>query len=78
FRQNYGQRAATALGGLAALPRYEAMYFGARGSDGLSGFDSSKGWKLTFTAADMPPVDSFWSLSLYRRTAEGQHYFVYN
>lgn len=78
FRQNYGQRAATALGGLAALPRYEAMYFGARGSDALSGFDSSKGWKLTFTAADMPPVDSFWSLSLYRRTAEGQHYFVDN
>jgi hypothetical protein len=26
----------------------------------------------------MPPVDSFWSLSLYRRTAEGQHYFVDN
>lgn len=77
FRQNYGQRAATALGGLAALPRYEAMYFGTRGPDGI-GFDSSKGWKLTFGAADMPPVDSFWSLSLYRRTAEGQHYFVDN
>lgn len=78
FRQNYIQRAATALGGLAALPRSEAMYFSARGPDGLVGFDSAKNWKLTFAANDLPPVDSFWSLSLYRRTAEGQLYFVDN
>ena len=76
--QSYAQRAVTAIGGLAALPRSEAMYFSARGPDGLTGFDSSDNWKLTFTAAELPPVDAFWSLSLYRMTAEGQLYFVDN
>lgn len=78
FGQNYGQRASTALGGLAALPRAEAMYFSARGPDGLTGFDGAKNRKLTFGPDDQPPVESFWSLTLYRRTAEGQAYFVDN
>jgi hypothetical protein len=77
FGQNYNQRAATALGGLAALPRYEAMYFTARGPNG-TGYDSSRNWRLTFGKGELPPVESFWSLSLYRVTEDGQSYFAEN
>lgn len=78
YNQNYLQRASVAVGGLGALPRQEAIYFSARGSDGAHGFDSAKNWKLTFTGADLPPVDSFWSLSLYWRTPDGQSFFAKN
>ena len=78
YHQNYIQRAATALGGLAALPRQEAMYFSSRGPDGVSGYDSAKRWKLTFPASKPLPIESFWSLSMYRKTSEGQLYFADN
>jgi hypothetical protein len=78
YNQNYLQRASVAIGGLGALPRQEAIYFSARGPGGAAGFDSARNWKLTFTGADLPPVDSFWSLSLYWRTADGQSYFAKN
>jgi hypothetical protein len=77
FGQDYVYRAAVALGGLAALPRVEAMYLRAGGPDGR-GFDSSKSWRLTFSAEQLPPVDSFWSLSMYRLTPEGQLFFAEN
>ena len=78
YNQNYMHRASVAIGGLGALPRQEAIYFGARGSDGFTGFDSAKNWKLTFAASELPPVDSFWSLSLYWRTPDGQLFFAKN
>jgi hypothetical protein len=78
FGQKYNQRAATALGGLAALPRAEAMYFPQEVLMAWTGFDGAKGWRLTFSKDELPPVDSFWSLSLYRLTAEGQSHFVQN
>src|SRR5215468_10005016 len=77
FAQDYTYRAAVAIGGLGALPRLEAIYLRAAGADGR-GFDSSKSWELTFTADQLPPVDSFWSLSMYRQTADGQLFFTEN
>jgi len=77
FGQDYDYRAAVAIGGLAALPRVEAMYLRGAGADGR-GFDSSQSWKLTFAADQLPPVDAFWSLSMYRITADGQLFFAEN
>lgn len=77
FAQDYTYRAAVAIGGLGALPRLEAIYLRAAGADGR-GFDSSKSWELTFAADQLPPVDSFWSLSMYRQTADGQLFFTEN
>jgi hypothetical protein len=77
FGQDYDYRAAVAIGGLAALPRVEAMYLRASGPDGR-GFDSSKSWKLAFTPDQLPPVDSFWSLSMYRLMPDGGLYFIEN
>ena len=77
FGEDYDYRAAVALGGLAALPRVEAMYLRSGGADGR-GFEGSQSWKLTFPADQLPPVDSFWSLSMYRITADGQLFFAEN
>jgi hypothetical protein len=77
FGQDYDFRAAVAIGGLAALPRVEAMYLRAMGPNG-QGFDSAKSWKLTFAKDQLPPVDSFWSLAMYRVMSDGSLYFAEN
>ena len=77
FGQDYGYRAAVAIGGLAALPRLEAIYLRTAAPDGR-GFDSSKAWSLSFAADQLPPVDSFWSLSMYHLTADSQLLFSDN
>jgi hypothetical protein len=77
FGQDYDYRAAVALGGLAALPRAEAMYLRGSGEDGR-GLDSGRSWRITFPADQLPPVHSFWSLSMYRVTPENQLFFAPN
>jgi hypothetical protein len=77
FGQSYSYRAAVALGGLAALPLVEAMYMNARNGKG-SIFDGNQNWQLHFDADKLIPVNSFWSLSLYEVTPEGQFFFVNN
>lgn len=77
FGQAYEYRAAVAVGGLGALPRVEAMYLRNGGPDGR-GFESARNWTLTFAAGQLPPVDAFWSLSMYRLTADGQLFFADN
>lgn len=77
FGQDYDYRGAVAIGGLAALPRVEAMYLRAGGPES-KGFDGSKSWKLAFAADQLPPVGSFWSLSMYRLMPDGRLYFAEN
>ena len=77
FGQNYFYRAAVAVAALAALPPVEAMYMMAEGETGGI-FDGAKAWRLHFAADRLPPVDSFWSLSLYEATDDGQFFFTDN
>lgn len=77
FGQSYGYRAAVALAGLAALPPVEAMYMRGQGErKGL--YDGSRLWRLHFPADRLPAVESFWSLSLYEATDDGQFFFTDN
>ena len=77
FGQSYAYRAAVAVAGLAALPPVEAMYMRAEGEHrGL--YDGARDWRLRFPADRLPPVDSFWSLSLYEATDDGQFFFTDN
>jgi len=77
FGQAYRFRAQIALGALAALPPEEAMYMRALGPDkGL--FDGNRAWRLHFPAGQTPPVDAFWSLTLYEPTEDGQFFFTDN
>ncbi len=78
FGQNYHYRAAVALGGLAALPPVEALYMRGRGDLPRALYDGAKAYRLHFPAGHLPPVHSFWSLSLYEATDEGQFFFADN
>lgn len=77
FGADYAYRAAVARSGLAALPIEEAMYMQAEGAgDGV--FAAGASSRLHFPAGKAPPVDAFWSLSLYEATDDGQYYFAEN
>lgn len=78
FGQDYPLRASVAVSGLAALPPIEAMYMRAQGELPGALFDGLKAWVLHFPADALPPVKSFWSLSLYEATDDGQFYFTDN
>jgi hypothetical protein len=78
FGQDYGYRAGVALGGLAALPPVEAMYMRAKGDLPRALFDGLADWRLHFPADQLLPVNSFWSLSLYEATDDGQFFFTDN
>ena len=78
FGQEYGYRASVALGGLAALPPEEAMYMRAKGDRPRALFDGQANWRLHFPADRLLPVNSFWSLSLYEATDDGQFFFAEN
>jgi hypothetical protein len=78
FGQDYGYRAGVALAGLAALPPVEAMYMRPQGPLPRDLFDGARTWRLTFPSGQPLPVNSFWSLSLYEATPEGQFFFTDN
>jgi hypothetical protein len=78
FDQDYAYRAAVALSGLAALPPAEAMYMRAEGQGARDLLDGTKAWRLHFPADRPLPVNSFWSLSLYEATDDGQFFFTDN
>ncbi len=78
FGQDYHFRAVVALGGLAALPLVEATYLRAGAPGGGGAFDGTRNWRLHIPADRKIPVDSFWSLSMYEITPEGQFYFTDN
>lgn len=78
FGQDYLFRAQVAIGGLAALPPAEAMYMRPVAADGTNQLSSARNWRLHFNPDQWPPVDAFWSLSMYQVTAEGQYFFFDN
>jgi hypothetical protein len=77
YGQDYGLRAAVALGGLAALPGAEAMYMNPVGDRGRM-FTGAGPYVMRFAADQMPPVDAFWSLTMYEATPEGQFFLTEN
>jgi hypothetical protein len=78
FGTDYLYRAKIAIGGLAALKPVEAMYMRPNGPGGSAVLDSSKTWLLRFAPGQLPPVNSFWSMSAYAQTPAGQFFFFPN
>lgn len=78
FEQDYDLRGTVALGGLAALPPAEAMYLQGDGPEPGKLFDGRQSWRLHFPPDAHLPVNSFWSLSLYEATDDGQFFFWEN
>ena len=77
FGQNYLYRARVAIGGLGALPRQEAMYMRAVAADGSINFQDGT-WRLNLAPDRLPPVDGFWSLTMYEATPQGQYFLTEN
>ncbi len=76
FGQDYISRAIVARTGLAALPREEAMYMRPTGEGGNALYDGHKAWRIHFDKGRLPPVNAFWSLTMYERTPDGQSFFT--
>lgn len=75
--ENDALRARVALVGFGALPAEEAVYY--RGSTDGAGqvLDGGRRYRLHLGSGG-PPVDGFWSVGIYERTAEGRLYFHAN
>lgn len=77
FFQDYVGRARIAIAGLAALPTAEATYLAGLSPDGGL-FMGGGPWRLTFPARSLPPVDAFWSLTMYEAQADGAFFLTNN
>jgi hypothetical protein len=77
FFQDYLNRARIAVSGLAALPPSEATYLAAVPPEGRS-FDGPGPWRLHFRADELPPVDAFWSLTMYEAEPNGAYFLAEN
>jgi hypothetical protein len=71
---HYDARAAVARLGLGALPPEEATYFSCCQSEAERSLSGEHAYALHFSAAELPPVRAFWSLTLYGEDG----YFVAN
>lgn len=78
FGSDYVLRAAVATFGLAALPPQEAAYLRAAAPGGELEFDGAGPWVLHFPARHLPPVNAFWSATIYTATPTGQYFLVDN
>ena len=74
FGTNYLQRAATARSGLGALESEEAMYLGYVGEP----LEGSRSYRLRFESDKFPPVNAFWSITMYEVMPDGRRFFTDN
>ncbi len=65
YGTNYAVRAAVAIIGLGALPPAEAAYPNTEVDSQLQPLHGSNRYRLHFNAGELPPVNAFWSLSMY-------------
>ncbi|MDP3739383.1 MAG: DUF1254 domain-containing protein [Hyphomonadaceae bacterium] len=70
-------RAAIALGGLAALPEEEAMYFQATADETGALLDGGNKYVWRVPPGGVP-AGAFWSLTMYQAEADGRYFLVEN
>jgi len=63
--QDYNLRAATALRSLGQNEAKEALYLNARKDNSGQTLNGRTGYQMTFSAGQLPPVDGFWSVTMY-------------
>lgn len=78
YGKDYYLRAFVALVGLGALEPVEAVYFGSVTDKDGNPYDARNCYVLRFEKEDLPPVNAFWSLSLYEIAPDGRRYFTKN
>jgi hypothetical protein len=70
-------RAGIALGGLAALPEAEAMYFQATTDETGAPLSGANRYVWRVPPGGVP-ADAFWSLTMYQAEADGRYFLVQN
>ncbi len=65
YGTDYGTRTGVAMIGLGALPPEEAMYPNATGDSEGRPLSGSHRYRIHFPPGQTPPVDAFWSLTMY-------------
>ena len=78
YGQDYRLRAATCQWGIGALVAQETMYMRGAGDDGSFFYAGGRAYRLRFPKGGLPPVDAFWSLTLYKAQADGAVYYYDN
>jgi hypothetical protein len=78
YGKDYPLRAVTALMGLAALEPAEAFYFGAQRDKQGNPLMGENRYRLHFNKGQLPPVEAFWSISMYEVTPDQRAFFVDN
>ncbi|MEY4249210.1 MAG: hypothetical protein RJA87_843 [Pseudomonadota bacterium] len=76
FGQDYAYRAIVALVGLGALVPEEAMYMNPASPDGTGEFTGDGVYRLSLPKD--PPVDAFWSLTMYEIDGQKQKFLTQN
>ncbi len=76
YGDDYIYRAIIAVAGLGALTRPEAMYMRAASEDGSPLFKGDGLYRLNLPKPI--PVNSFWSLTMYEATKDGQYFLTEN
>jgi hypothetical protein len=74
FGTDYYSRTAAARANIFVNPRNEAAYFGQEYDSGDKRLNGSSAYTVTFPKGGTPPVDGFWSLTLY----DADHFFAAN
>ena len=76
YGKDYPLRAVVALAGLAALEPAEAYYFGARNDKQGNPLRGENRYRLHFNKGQLPPVEAFWSISIYEVTPDQRAFFA--
>ena len=60
-----GKRGAIALRSLGQNTAAEALYVNTREAGDGQTLNGDKNWSITFPKGQLPPVDAFWSITMY-------------
>ncbi len=74
YGTNYRQRALVTAIGLGANRPEDAVYPTSTGPDIVKTYSGDKKYVMHFTKGELPPVNGFWSLTMY----DGDYFFVPN
>lgn len=74
YGTNYRQRALVTAIGLGANRPQDAVYPTSEGPDILKSYDGANKYVMHFNKGELPPVDGFWSLTMY----DANYFFVPN
>lgn len=74
YGTNYRQRALVTAIGLGANRPQDAVYPTSEGPDVLKSYDGKKKYVMRFAKGELPPVNGFWSLTMYN----AEYFFVDN